>query len=143
MDKAKVQKLTQMLKTAEERRKFLKYLKNIDAIIKNNPNNKVYGSLLNKYSKAIIDRHMPNVKKARKELHLLQQAYFSYGRVTNPRVNLDNNTHMFYQVRDLTLRLRKLRKLHDAAKKRGIRITKNVNGKRVHKTEKELKKELR
>jgi len=103
----------------------------------------VYGSLLNKYSKAIIDRHMPHVKKARKELDLLQKAYFSYGRVTNAQVNLDNNTHIFYQVRDLTIRLQKLRKLHDAAKKRRIRITKNVNGKRVYKTEKELKQELR
>jgi len=143
MDKAKVQKLVKMYKTAEERRKFLKYLKNIDAIISKNPNYKVYGSLLNKYSKAIIDRHMPHVKKARKELDLLQKAYFSYGRVTNAQVNLDNNTHIFYQVRDLTIRLQKLRKLHDAAKKRRIRITKNVNGKRVYKTEKELKRELR
>jgi len=56
---------------------------------------------------------------------------------------LDNNTHIFYQVRDLTTRLRKLRKLHAAAKTRGIRITKNVNGKRVYKTEKELKQALR
>ena len=143
MDKAKVQKLVQMHKTAEERRKLLKYLKNIDAIIRKNPNSKVYGSLLNKYSKAVIDRHMPDVKKARKELDLLQEAYFSYGRVTNAQVNLDNNTHIFYQVRDLTTRLRKLRKLHAAAKTRGIRITKNVNGKRVYKTEKELKQELR
>jgi hypothetical protein len=142
MDKAKIQRLKQFYETPEERRKFLKYLKNVDAIIRKNPNHTVYGPLLNKYAKAVIDRHMPDVKKARKEINLLQRVYSNYERVTNTQ-NLNNITHIFYQVRDLTLLTRKLRKLHADAKKRGIRITKNVGGKRVYKTEKELKQELR
>ena len=142
MDKAKIQRLKQFYETPEELRKFLKYFKIVFAIIMKNPNHTVYGPLLNKYAKAVIDRHMPDVKKARKEINLLQRVYSNYERVTNTQ-NLNNITHIFYQVRDLTLLTRKLRKLHADAKKRGIRITKNVGGKRVYKTEKELKQELR
>jgi hypothetical protein len=143
MDKTKIQKLKQLYKTAEERRKFLKYLKNIDAIVEKNPNYNVHGPLLDRYSKAVEDRYMPDVKKARKEISFLWRVYSSYDTVTNRGLSLNNNTRIFYQVRDLTFRIRKLRKLHSDAKKRGIRITKNVRGKRVYKTEKELKRELR
>lgn len=141
MDQVKAKKMAQISYTNPgERRKFLKYLKNIDGVVRKSQN---YGPILNKYSKAIIDRHMPDVKKARKELSILQSAYNSYGRVTDSNINLNNDTHIFYQYRKLTVLLKRMRKLHEKAKKLDIRITKNVNGKRIYKTEKELKRELR
>jgi hypothetical protein len=143
MDKAKIKRLKQFYETPEERRKFLKYLKSVGDYQEESKLYR-YGPLLNKYAKAVIDRHMPDVKKASKEINLLQRVYSNYERVTNTQ-NLNNNTHIFYQVRDLTLLKRKLRKLHAVAKKRGIRITKNVNActKRKRNSNKSFDKLLR
>lgn len=141
MDHAKIEKIAHVTyNNPVERRKFLRYIRNIDGLVRKSEN---HARALNRYSQAVTDRHMPDVKKARKELSILQNAYGIYNRVTDLKISLNNNTHMFYQYRKLTLLLKKMRKLHEKAKKRGVRITKNLNGKRIYKTEKELKRDLR
>jgi len=140
MDTLTLKKAAETYKRHETRRRFLRYLKNVHTIIQKNSN---YGAALNKYSNAIRDRHMPDVKKAREEVLLLRDAYYTYGRVADTNINFNNDTRIFYQVRNLTAQLQRVKELRDRAKKRGVRVTKNVNGKRVYKTEKELEQNLR
>ena len=83
-------------------------------------------------------KHLPNVAKAHKELQLLNNAFSHYNAVSRINHNYVSN-----RIQNLGAKTGELRRLQSNARKRRVRITKNVTtGKRVYKTKDELRRNL-
>jgi hypothetical protein len=83
-------------------------------------------------------KHLPNVTKAHKELQLLDNAFSHYNTVT--RVN---HNYISGRIQNLGGKVGELRRLQDTARRKRIRITKDVKGRRVYKSKDDLNRNLR
>ena len=100
----------------------------------------VYSKILPQHFKILITKMHRALKTepTSSDLKKYVSSYYNYYMPTQQVIKDMKRKKIFNLQKSDTLRLR-MRKLQNAAKMRGIRITKNVNGKRVYKTEKELK----
>ena len=82
-------------------------------------------------------KHLPNVAKAHKELQLLNNAFSHYNAVSRINHNYVSN-----RIQNLGAKTGELPRLQSNARKRRVRLTKNITGKRVYKTKDELRRNL-